>query len=186
VTEIVAIARRIAAAAPDAELPCPVCGALLRAGNLERHLARIHPGDRGAGTAWRGRGWKGGRLSWDDGVLRWRSRTGLRRRSVGPEQVVVAGSTVSNRTEWTSVTNFPDHGGTTTQERSGAYVEVHGDGRPIAVHCRAGGTVRKAWVGWEAGPRLTQWQITVDPDAFVALSYLLVAAGALRPRPTGT
>ncbi len=38
------VARRIAAERPDAMVPCPGCGASLRASNLESHLAKVHPG----------------------------------------------------------------------------------------------------------------------------------------------
>lgn len=35
-------ASRLAAAHPDASLPCPVCGASLRASNLDGHVAKVH------------------------------------------------------------------------------------------------------------------------------------------------
>jgi hypothetical protein len=38
----VAIARRLAAAHPAAKLPCPACGASLRADNFNRHLEKVH------------------------------------------------------------------------------------------------------------------------------------------------
>jgi hypothetical protein len=182
VTEIVDIARRLAAAAPGPGLACPVCGVVLKARSLERHLTRVHPGAGDAGRSWRGQGWRGGSLAWDGGALRWRSRTGLRRRTVGPVRAVVAGSTVSSRSQWTSVTNFPDDGGPTVQERSGAYLLVRGEGGAITVRCHSGATLRKAWSGWEPGGRATRWQITVDPGAFVALAYLLADVGVLRPK----
>lgn len=37
-------ARRLAAARPDAQVPCPVCAAGVKGLNLERHLAKVHPG----------------------------------------------------------------------------------------------------------------------------------------------
>ncbi|HVK28319.1 MAG TPA: hypothetical protein VM575_08255 [Nocardioides sp.] len=50
-------ARRLAAARPDAPVPCPACAAGVKGANLERHLGKVHPGvaDPGAGTtAWAG------------------------------------------------------------------------------------------------------------------------------------
>jgi hypothetical protein len=38
----VAIARSLAAAHPSATLPCPACEATVNAGNLERHLGKVH------------------------------------------------------------------------------------------------------------------------------------------------
>lgn len=182
--QIVDIARRLALAAPEATLACPLCGIALKAANLERHLTKIHPGESDAGTSWRGRGLKGGRLEWNDGGLHWRSRTGLRRRTVERVRSVAAGSTLSSRSEWTSVTNAPNDGGPAVRTRSGAYVQVRGDGRPITVRCRSGGTARKAWVGWEPGSRVTTWQVTINADAFAALLFLLADAGAIQPKPT--
>lgn len=39
----VAIARSLAAAHPSATLPCPECAAIVNAGNLDRHLGKLHP-----------------------------------------------------------------------------------------------------------------------------------------------
>lgn len=39
----VAIARSLAAAHPNATLPCPECAAVVNAGNLDRHLGKVHP-----------------------------------------------------------------------------------------------------------------------------------------------
>lgn len=39
----VAIARSLAAAHPSATLPCPACEAIVNAGNLDRHLGKVHP-----------------------------------------------------------------------------------------------------------------------------------------------
>lgn len=39
----VAIARSLAAAHPSATLPCPECSAIVNAGNLDRHLGKVHP-----------------------------------------------------------------------------------------------------------------------------------------------
>lgn len=50
-------ARRLAAARPDAPVPCPACAAGVKGANLARHLAKVHPGvaDPGAGTtSWSG------------------------------------------------------------------------------------------------------------------------------------
>ncbi len=179
-SQIIDIARRLAAATPTATLACPVCGVALRAANLERHLGGTHPGEDDAGATWRGRGLRGGRLDWDGGSLRWRSLTGLRRRTVTDVRFVVAGSTLSTRSVSGSVNGNP--GGPSVEERSGAYVQLLGDGRPITVRCRSG-TARKAWVGWDPGRRVKRWQVTVDPAAFVALLYLLADAGVLRPKP---
>ncbi len=76
-----------------------------------------------------------------------------------------------------------DGGGPTVQTRSGAYVQVRGDGRAITARCRSGVTARKARIGWEPGPRVTRWQITLDPDAFVALLYVLADAGVVQLKP---
>lgn len=48
-------ARRLAVAHPAARLPCPVCVNPVNAGNLEGHLAKVHPGARAAVPPWRGR-----------------------------------------------------------------------------------------------------------------------------------
>lgn len=48
-------ARRLAAARPDAPVPCPACAAGVKGANLERHLAKVHSGHAGADAArWRG------------------------------------------------------------------------------------------------------------------------------------
>lgn len=181
-TQIVAIAERLAANAPDATLACPICGVGMKAANLERHLGKVHPGQDDAGTSWRGHGFKGGRLTWSAGTLEWRSRTGLRTRTLTHVREVAAGSTLSstggNTADGSSSSYSPS-----SQERSGAYVQLRGEGRPITVRCRSGATARKAWVGWVPGQRVTRWQITLDVASFVALLYLLVEADVLRPKP---
>ena len=51
----VAIARRLAAAHPAAKLPCPACGASLRADNVEKHLGKVHGEARATATdSWAG------------------------------------------------------------------------------------------------------------------------------------
>jgi hypothetical protein len=37
-------ARRLAAAHPEAAVPCPVCAVTVKGANLERHLGKVHPG----------------------------------------------------------------------------------------------------------------------------------------------
>jgi serine/threonine protein kinase len=50
-----AIARRLAAAQSSSKLPCPGCGASLRADNLEKHLDKFHAGLQSSGaTSWGG------------------------------------------------------------------------------------------------------------------------------------
>lgn len=43
-------ARRLAAARPDAPVPCPACAAGVKGANLERHLAKVHPAGSGGGA----------------------------------------------------------------------------------------------------------------------------------------
>lgn len=51
----VAIARRLAAAHPAAKLPCPACGASLRADNVDKHLGKAHGEARATATnSWTG------------------------------------------------------------------------------------------------------------------------------------
>jgi hypothetical protein len=45
VADIMATVERLAAQQPEATLPCPRCGAGLKAANLERHLGKVHPSD---------------------------------------------------------------------------------------------------------------------------------------------
>jgi len=45
-----AVARGLAADHPQAKLPCPLCGAGLRAENLEKHLVKVHAGGAAAET----------------------------------------------------------------------------------------------------------------------------------------
>src|SRR5689334_1739351 len=40
--DTIAIARSLAAAHPNATLPCPLCPASVNAGNLEHHLGKLH------------------------------------------------------------------------------------------------------------------------------------------------
>jgi hypothetical protein len=50
-----AIARRLVAQHPSSKLPCPGCGASLRADNFEKHLGRVHAGlPSTAATSWAG------------------------------------------------------------------------------------------------------------------------------------
>ncbi|NUO49883.1 MAG: hypothetical protein HOV80_13595, partial [Polyangiaceae bacterium] len=50
-----AIARRLAAAHPSSKLPCPACGASLRADNLEKHVGKVHGALHSSGaTSWAG------------------------------------------------------------------------------------------------------------------------------------
>lgn len=49
-----ALAARLAAARPEAKLPCPRCGDAVKGANLERHLAKAHPGAGDPPTWWRG------------------------------------------------------------------------------------------------------------------------------------
>jgi hypothetical protein len=50
----VAIARDLATHHPTAMLPCPVCGATLRADNLDKHLQKTHPSAPPSTQRWRG------------------------------------------------------------------------------------------------------------------------------------
>jgi hypothetical protein len=43
VSATVAIARSLAASHSNATLPCPACSAIVNAGNLDRHLGKVHP-----------------------------------------------------------------------------------------------------------------------------------------------
>ncbi|HWI43828.1 MAG TPA: hypothetical protein VNS81_09415 [Nocardioides sp.] len=38
-------ARRLAGEQPEGPVPCPVCAAEVKGGNLDRHLAKVHEGD---------------------------------------------------------------------------------------------------------------------------------------------
>lgn len=178
-SEIIELARRLAMARPDARLACPICAATVNAPNLARHLDRRHPGQDDAGRSWAGRGVRGGRLRWDDGTLRWRNRAGLRRRRIRPVAAVL-GSTITRRSY--------GHYASTAQatlivdQHSGSYVKVVADnGRSITVRCRSGVSARTGWSGWESGPQVRRWQITVAPEALVALLYLLSEEGVVRP-----
>jgi hypothetical protein len=54
-TTTLAIARRLAAANPAGKLPCPACGASLRADNFDKHLAKVHAALQTTGaTSWAG------------------------------------------------------------------------------------------------------------------------------------
>src|SRR3569623_2215347 len=54
-----AVARGLAAAHPQAKLPCPLCGAGLRAENLEQHLVKVHAGGAAAETPLEPVAWSG-------------------------------------------------------------------------------------------------------------------------------
>lgn len=186
VSRIIDIARRCAETSPEVTLACPVCGVLLKGKSLERHLGKVHPGQDDAGTAWRGKDWRGGSLAWHEGVLQWRGRWGpwgRRHRELGKIERAVIGSTRRAFMDWTTAPYDSGDYATKPDERTGRYITLHGDGPPITVRCLDGGeTVRKAWLDWEQGPQLASWQITVAPGAFVALSYLLADAEVLRFR----
>jgi len=49
-----AIALELASAHPDTSLPCPDCAASVKASNLERHLAKTHPGEAAGAAHWAG------------------------------------------------------------------------------------------------------------------------------------
>ncbi len=176
-------ARGLAAAHPQAMLPCPVCGTGVRGSNLERHLGKSHAGapSGDAAAAWSDqRGLSAARLSADGDELALRGRTGLRTRRLAlPAAVEVGGLERSRMTSVGSsyVDDYPGMADATT-ERAGVYLRLGS----ATIGCRSSTDVRKHWTGWKQAGRRRRCDIMLAPADFVALQYLLAARGLLALR----
>ncbi|MDX2092537.1 MAG: hypothetical protein SFX73_32030 [Kofleriaceae bacterium] len=175
------IARALASAHPGARLPCPVCAASLNAENLERHLAKVHPGASSSSeTTWRGKGLLGlfpCTVAIDGGAVILRYMLGLRRRVVGLPCAIEVGAMFTTRPD----AILQEHG-PTVSERTGSYLRLVGD-RAITIGCRVNTQFAEHWHGeaWTRGARRSGCDVMVGREAMVALEYELAKRGMLVP-----
>ena len=162
------VAHGLAAAHPQAKLPCPVCANTVNAANLSSHVAKVHAGDA-APAEWRGRRWGllPARLAIVDGALE--LATLLGRRRVALPCAVVVGSLVTNRV------NVIDEYESETV-KTGWYMRI---GDRITIGCRSAANVKAHWKGWTQGKRRRMTDVVVDRRVLVEIEYALAAAGAL-------
>lgn len=88
-------ARRLAAARPDAPVPCPRCAAGVKGASLERHLAKVHPPGSGGGAdaaRWSGPDRVGSRRLLVLGVLAAATAVALTVADGAPDDRVVLGA----------------------------------------------------------------------------------------------
>lgn len=182
-SQILRTARLLAAEHPGAVLVCPVCGGALKGGNLERHLAKLHPDaiDPTDELSWHGLGFHRGRLWVDDDELRLRRTGGLRRRRLAGIDRITAGATIKSQADPIMAT-YDDVNAAGIDHRAGGYLRAHSGRRSITVRCRSGSPFRKVWTGWEQGGQRRRWDITLAPGDFAALQYALTRIGPLRLR----
>lgn len=178
-----ATARTLAAAHPDALLPCPVCVTSLRAANLDRHVAKVHAGVAiPATTRWSGRGLLGllpGSLALDGDALVLRR---LGRRRVALPCAIELGALVGVRGDvvTSSYADELNHPG--EEVRTGSYLRLVGDAA-ITIGCRQGTQARAHWdaAGWRRGERRRGCDLMVARPVLVAIEYALAARGLLVP-----
>jgi hypothetical protein len=190
--DALAIARQLAAAHPEARLPCPVCAGTVGARNLDGHLVKVHPGASAAAMAppWRGKGALGvapcslelvGAAGGDALVLRhW---LGLARRAVTLPCALEAGALTAIRSDaiMASYADDMNVGGETV--KVGRYLRLRGE-RSITIGCRGGARLASHWArtAWSDGKPARSCDLVVAREAMVAIELALAARGMLVPR----
>lgn len=66
--------------------------------------------------------------------------------------------------------------------RVGTYLRLANGRKALTLGCPHHTGLRKHWAGWQQGKQRRQWDITVDPPAFVSFQYAMATYGALTPR----
>lgn len=162
------VAYGLAAAHPQAKLPCPICANTVNASNLSSHVTKVHA-DVAALADWRGRRWSvlPARLALADGAIELRALLGRRR--VALPCAVVVGSLVTDR-----VNVINEYEAETV--KTGWYMRL---GESITIGCRTAANVKAHWKGWTQGKRRRITDVVVDRRVLVEIEYALAAAGAL-------
>ncbi len=183
----IASARRLAADHPSAKLPCPICAASLNAENLDKHLAKVHPGAADVAPPWRGKGALGlfpCSLTIDGDSVVLRHTLGLFRRVVPLPCSVEGGSLWRSRPDAVMTSYADDMNVPHVDVRAGRYVKVQCPRSriAIAVGCRGGSALAAHWTGWTQGGKRRGVDVVVSREAMVALEYELAGRGLLVPR----
>jgi hypothetical protein len=186
VVDVVAIARELAAEHPHTKLPCPVCGASVKAENLEKHLAKVHSNATVAsGTMWRGKGALGiapCSLVLDGDTLVLSHWLGLARRVVRLPCAIEIGGTVGERTA-AGMSSYQDEMNVPTETvKTGSYVRFG----EITIGCKHDTLFAEHWRGWTRGKRRGGVDITLAREALVAIEYALAKRGVLVPAITSS
>ncbi|MBA2542329.1 MAG: hypothetical protein H0V17_21990 [Deltaproteobacteria bacterium] len=182
-----AIARRLAAAYPAATLPCPICAASLNAENLDKHLAKVHPGAAAPTGPWRGKGALGlfpCSVRFDGDVIVLRHTLGLFRRELPLSCSIESGSLWSSRPDAIGVQYDIN---TTVDVRAGRYLRFV-DPRSrlaITIACRQSTQFTAHWArsGWTDGGKRRAKDLVVAREAMLAIEYELARRGLLVPAP---
>jgi hypothetical protein len=182
--DVVAIARELAVAHPRAKLPCPVCGASLKAENLEKHLAKVHSSATVAtATRWRGKGALGiapCSLVIDGDTLVLSHWLGLARRVVRLPCAIEIGGTVGDRHVAGMSTYHDEMNVPSETVKTGSYVRFG----EITIGCKQDTLFAEHWRGWTRGKRRGGVDITIARGALVAIEYVLAKRGVLVPALT--
>ena len=169
---------------PSSRLPCPICTARLDPTNLDRHLAKVHPGASASADVWLGRGALGiapCALTFDGDAIVLRHWLGLAKRRVAFPCEIEIGSLWGTQLEAGSPP-AADYNAPATKVRTGTYLRLIG-GSSITIGCRQAGELRERWdrVGWRDGKRRQGCDITVRREALIAVEYALASRGLLVP-----
>jgi hypothetical protein len=165
------VVHRLAAAHPQALLPCPTCAAAVKGRNLPDHLGKQHPGASLPGPVLRGRRWGLPRS-----VVLGSSEIRCGRRAVTLPAPLLGGrfektathGNIDQGTQWTEIT------------REGAYLQVG----PLVITCRKVPGVAKLWAGVGQGRTRRRSHVRLAVPEFMALVYALAERGDLIPRST--
>lgn len=175
------LARELAVSHPAAKLPCPVCAASLKAENLERHLAKVHPGATASTeSVWRGKGLLRVfpcTLAIDGDAMVLRYALGMRQRVVPLLCAIEVGAILTTRPD----AILQEHGPTVT-ERTGSYLRLVGD-KAITIGCGNSTLFAEHWrpEGWTKGARRKSCDVVVTRETMVAIEYALAKRGVLVP-----
>jgi hypothetical protein len=167
-------------------LPCPVCAGSVKGENLEKHLAKVHPGAAPPASPWRGKGALGlfpCSLAIGDALVL-RHTLGLAERVLSFPASVEAGSLWTSQGDATMSSYGDDINVAHTDVKAGRYIRVQCPRSRIGitVGCRGGVPLAGHWTGWTQGERRRSADLVIARDAMVAFEYALVERGLLKPR----
>lgn len=168
----------IAAANPQARLPCPVCATTVKAENLAGHVAKVHadvPVPDGKGKRW---GFLPARLSIEDGAVVMRTLLSTRRVPLAGSTVEVGGL-VTSRPDPTMSSYADEMNVPHDTVRTGWYLRL---GDRLTIGCRTAANVKEHWSGWTQGPRRRSCDVVAPRRIVVEIEYALAAAGVLSAR----
>jgi hypothetical protein len=176
------IARRLAAEHPGARLPCPACAVSVNAGNLDRHLAGVHPGFAAAAPPWRGTGFFPVSLTFTDDALVLRHRLGLSRRAVALPCRLEVGPLVAWRLDPVMSSYADDTNVAGEHVRAGRYLRLVGEAA-ITIGCRQATQFHAHWdrAQLHDGAPRRRCDLILPRVALVALEYELARRNLLVP-----